>query len=161
MIRATVSRTGIVPVCFAAGVYAAGMVSAAVGMAIGAGWQAGYVAPPLMPPGWFFWAVWTVLYPCIGLSAWHVWRHRHETRVGPAAVAFVALMTLDLAFVPVTNVAQRPVVTAGMDVIGLALGVVYAWTAGRVSRPAVLWFLPALAWGPTTLGLKLWWVALN
>jgi benzodiazapine receptor len=138
-------------VIFAAGSLLLGGLSVALAMQLG---ELSLTAPGLSLPVWFFGLVWTVLYPTLGVATWRVWRHRERSGVTESLVLFGACFLFLLAFPPVTAVAQRQLVTAMMDVIGLSLGCAAAWGYRRVERTAFLWMIPLLSWLPVTTTLK-------
>lgn len=120
---------------------------------------AGTAAPGLELPSWFFAAVWTVLYPCLGVATWTVWKGRGRPGAQEALVMFAMSFLVSFAFVPVTLAASDIRVTAMMDLLAMAMGYAAAWAYCRVDRTAARWLVPHLCWLPITTVLKLWTVA--
>lgn len=48
---------------------------------------AALVKPAWAPPGWLFAPVWTVLYVCMSLAMWQVWRHKPPRPTRAYAIA--------------------------------------------------------------------------
>ena len=102
--------------------------------------------PSFAPPAWVFGAVWTVLYACMGLAAWRVWRRRGFRGARGAFALFAAQLVLNAAW-PVAFFGLRSP-GAGLIVIA-ALWLAVALTAAaffRASRAAGWLLLPYLAW---------------
>ena len=106
-------------------------------------WYAGLVKPSWTPPGWLFGPVWSVLYLCMAVAAWLVWRKGN-------ALVPLAFFAVQLAF----NVAWSWLFF-GLHSPGAALiDIVLLWVAitattiafWRRSLVAGLLFLPYLAW---------------
>ncbi len=146
---------------FAVAALALGMAPVPLGLALApAGADAASAsAPGVSVPGWFFGAVWTVIYPAMGVAAWRLWRRRLVPGVLEAlsslAVASVAL----LAFMPVASAAHDLRVTTMMDVLGLLSAWGSAYAVRRVDVRAAQWLAPLLVWMPLTTALKVWTLA--
>ncbi len=110
------------------------------------GWYASLRKPSFNPPGWLFGPVWTVLYACMAVAGWLIWRRRGlRAGAGPLA-AFAVQLLLNAAWSPVFFGLRAPGPAFGVLVaLWLAIVVTAAWFF-RVSRPAGLLLLPYLAW---------------
>jgi translocator protein len=135
-----------------------GLSAVPLGLALGPpGVDAGVASGPGVPvPGWVFGAVWTVLYPTLGVAGWRLWRRRVQAGALEALAALgVAFVTL-WAFMPVASAAHDLRVTAMMDALSLVAVWTSAWAVRRVDQVAGWWLLPLQAWMPLTTALKLW-----
>lgn len=112
-------------------------------------------APGLQIPSWVFAAVWTVIYPALGVATWRVWRRRTRPGAAEALALFGVCFLFLLAFLPITAAAADQRVTAMMDVVGLACSYTTAWVYRRVDAGTLPFMLPLLAWMPVTTFLKL------
>jgi len=107
-------------------------------------WFASLQRPPFAPPDWLFAPVWTVLYLCIAVAAWLVWR------AGGKVAAALVLWALQLALNALWSLLffgfERPDL-ALLD-IGVLLAIVIATTVAfyRLRRAAGFLFLPYAAW---------------
>jgi tryptophan-rich sensory protein len=106
-------------------------------------WYAGLAKPSWTPPGWIFGPVWSLLYLCMAIAAWLVWR-RGNAKV--PMVLFGVQLTLNAAWSWLFFGLHSPF-AAFVDVVLLWLAIaattVVFW---RRSTPAGLLFLPYLAW---------------
>lgn len=131
----------LLAVCFAAA--AAG--GAATYPSIEA-WYAALAKPSWTPPDWVFGPVWTVLYACMAVAAWLVWRQRGLV----GAKGELALFGVQLAF----NVAWSWLFfglhspgLAFVDILVLLAAIVATTFAfQRVSITAGLLLVPYLGW---------------
>lgn len=53
------------------------------------------VRPSWAPPGWLFGPVWSVLYACMGIAAWLVWRARGFAGARNALLLFIAQLVVN------------------------------------------------------------------
>lgn len=113
--------------------------------------------PPFAPPGWLFGPVWTVLYACIAVAGWLVWRRvGFDRSMAPYAVQLV----LNAAWTPLFFAAGwYAAALVEIVVLLVAIGVTVAMFARR-SRPAALLLLPYAAWVAfaTCLNAGIWWL---
>ena len=110
------------------------------------GWFAALDKPAMMPPGWVFGAVWTVLYILLGIALAMLLHARGARWRGGATALFMLLLLATFAW-PLTFFAFHKVGTAFlllavMIVMTIAL-VVLLW---RIRRGAALLMLVFLAW---------------
>jgi tryptophan-rich sensory protein len=134
---------------------------AGVGGLAAAASQATYRAldlPPYAPPSWLFGPVWSVLYLCIGVAGWLLWRAGGWDRV---MWLWSAQLLLNLAWTPLFFAADLYAV-ALVEILALAasigLLVVWAWHRSR----AAAWLLaPYLAWVCFATALNAGIVVLN
>lgn len=143
---------------------AAAAFIAAVFLAAGAGqWLAGEPGqwyrllrkPFFTPPGWLFGPVWTVLYVCMGVAAWLVWRRDARRGRGVALAAFSVQLALNAAW-PALFFGLRSPAIAFADIVALWLAVVWTtWTFFRASRPAGWLMVPYLGWLSFAVALNL------
>ncbi len=114
----------------------------------------GLTAVPV--PAWVFIAVWLVIYPGMGLAAWHL--RRSQTRTSDNLVeACIPLAVLIAGFLQTTafwfSDSLRGI--AGMDATGVVLSATTVWIFSRYSPTAARWLLPWAVWMPVTLAIKL------
>ncbi|WP_425148227.1 tryptophan-rich sensory protein [Deinococcus sp.] len=150
---------------FAGGTLLLGMLSAAISFA-----HAGprsvtmpaLLLPFLWPPPWVFWAVWIVIYPCLGVAAFLIWRKRQQTDVRGALLLYALTVVGTFFFLPVSNLTpNNPGVWTLMDANGVVTTYALGWLYSRYEKATLWWLLPSLIWMPLTLGLKAWLWALN
>lgn len=137
-----------VALLFAMGVLGAGMLAAV--LAIRRSPPEMIASGPL--PDWAFWAVWVLIYPCMGVASWLVWRQRQRQPVAGVLLLFGVALAQNLSF----WLAPDLVVVALVDLIGCALAYLVAWRYAGVDPAAAWWLLPWLLWMPITTALKLW-----
>lgn len=123
-----------------------GFISGQVGGDASSPWFQGLEKPSIFPPPATFGIVWTILYVLMGIAlamvcaAWGArWR-------GPAIVAFVLQLAVNLAWSPVFFGAHQ--ISAALYII-LALDVLVVatiWLFWKVRPLAALLLLPYLAW---------------
>lgn len=148
---------------FAVGMLALGMAAAGLGYGVfGPVDDARLVDPPLWPPRWWFWAVWIVLYPTIGVAGAYLWRARTSATGARAWPLFLASVAVGLAWVPIVQASgSRVVMPVLMDAASLAVALIAFAAARRASARAAAWLLPSLGWGVATTLLKVWRLMLN
>lgn len=121
-------------------------------------WYAGLAKPSWNPPNWVFGPVWTLLYFCIGLSGWLVWRQAGWRAAAPAFVVYGLQLVLNAAW---------SWLFFGLHMPGLAfIEIVVLWLSilatavmfSRKSSSAALLLLPYLCWVgfAGALNLALW-----
>ena len=115
----------------------------------GAATDIGLAAVPI--PAWFFVAVWLVIYPCMGVSAWLLWQQRAVTDVSVPLAVLAAGFVQTCAFWLTDGLRT----TALLDAIGVLLAGTTVWVVSRYSRRASRWLIPWLVWMPITLLIKI------
>jgi benzodiazapine receptor len=109
-------------------------------------WFAALRKPPMMPPGWVFGAVWTLLYILVGLSLAMVLHARGAKNRQRAAGLFGVGIVLNLAWSPaffaLHQVAAALGIVAAMIVVTVAT-ILLIW---RIRLLAGLLLYPYLAW---------------
>jgi tryptophan-rich sensory protein len=121
-------------------------------------WYGALRKPAFTPPNWVFAPVWTVLYVCMGLAAWFVWRWRSATRVALPLVLFAAQLLLNAAW-PVLFFDLHRIDVAFAEILFLLAAVTLTvWHFFRVSRPAGWLMAPYIAWVAfaTILNFSIW-----
>lgn len=108
------------------------------------GWYAELDKPPLTPPSWIFGPVWSLLYLCIAIAGWLVWR----ARLGSAMplLLWASQLALNALWSFLFFGLQRP----GLALIDIALllSLIIATTVAffRVRPLAGALFVPYAAW---------------
>ena len=107
-------------------------------------WYFSLNSPPLNPPGWVFGPVWSVLYLCMALAAWMVWRS-DAGRSGP-----LVFWGIQLAFNALWSFLFFGLHRPGLALVEIiCLWALVALTAAaffRISRPAGWLLVPYLLW---------------
>lgn len=108
-------------------------------------WYDGLVKPALNPPSWVFGPVWILLYICMGISLWLVWKSDSPEKKRAIGL-FAAQLILNAVWSPVFF---------GARAIGDALAIiVLLWAAivltilvfKKISKPAAWLLAPYLLW---------------
>ncbi|MDQ0731889.1 TspO/MBR family protein [Arthrobacter sp. B1I2] len=129
------------------------------------GWFAASTKAPWMPAGWMFRSVWMVLYACIGVSGWLVWRRGALT--GRVLRRYGLQLLLNLAW-PFAFFAMYPML--GPVALWLALAVICALAGvlvllildvGPVHTLAGLLVLPYFSWVVFSASLNLYSAVYN
>lgn len=109
-------------------------------------WYAQLQKPSLTPPGYLFGPVWSILYLCMGIAAWLVWRRAAFSGARVALTLFVVQLVLNGMWSWIFFGMQR----TGMAFAEILIlwGMILATTLAfwRVSTTAGMLFLPYLAW---------------
>ena len=101
-----------------------------------------------------FWLVWLIIYPCMGVATWLVWRRRREVRVQEPLLIFTVSLFQGFTFWLSRSVQMTQII----DGTGFMLAYATAWIYSRYSKAAALWLSPWLLWMPFTFILKLGWL---
>jgi benzodiazapine receptor len=128
-------------VCFAA----AGIGGAVTTQKIG-NWYATLVKPSWNPPDWVFGPVWSILYFCMAVAAWLIWRQGGFAGVKVPLVLFGVQLVLNVLWSCLFFGLQSPGL-AFLDVIllwaAIAATLVAFW---QRSMAAGILFVPYLTW---------------
>ena len=109
-------------------------------------WYRDLQKPAFTPPGWVFGPVWTVLYTCMGIAAWFVWRERVTAHVSVALTLFVLQLLLNAAWPPIFFGYRNPGL-AFAEIVALWIAIVATVSSFfRISAPAGWLMVPYLAW---------------
>lgn len=109
-------------------------------------WYPALKKPAWNPPSWLFGPVWTLLYICIAISGWLVWREAPEKTITLPMIFFLIQLILNGLWSYLFFGRQNPG-AAFVDIVILwlliALYAVFSWD---VSRIASLLFVPYFLW---------------
>jgi tryptophan-rich sensory protein len=109
-------------------------------------WFDALAKPELMPPGWTFGVVWTLLYILLGLALAMILHARGSRGRGPAVALFGLQLLLNYAWSPAFFAAHKVTLALGMIVAILLISIVTALLFARIRKGAALLMLPYLAW---------------
>jgi benzodiazapine receptor len=121
-------------------------------------WYPTLAKPPWTPPSWLFGPVWTLLYACIAVVAWRIWRQP----ASPARSTLLRRWWVQLALNGAWSWAffhfRSPIV--GLAVIGALLLLIGSMQPrlARADRPSALLWTPYVLWVAfaTALNLSIW-----
>ena len=117
-------------------------------------WYQNLQQPSFTPPDWLFGPVWTVLYVCMGLAAWFVWRERVTAHVSVALTLFVLQLLLNAAWPPIFFGCRNPGL-AFAEIVALWIAIVATVSSFfRISAPAGWLMVPYLVWVTFAAGLN-------
>ena len=109
-------------------------------------WYADLAKPTWTPPGWAFGPVWSLLYTCMAVAAWLVWRQTGLADARGPLLLFAVQLGLNVAWSWLFFGLMSPVLGFA-DIlllwIAIAATLVAFW---RKSMAAGLLFVPYLAW---------------
>lgn len=107
--------------------------------------------PPLMPPGWLFPVVWTMLYVLMGLSSYLVWRwqgRRYELRQTQrrALLFYLAQLFFNFCWSLLFFVAQWHAIAFVWLLVLFLLVLAYMLNARRIDNLASMLMIPYAVW---------------
>lgn len=111
------------------------------------------VRPEWAPPGWLFAPVWSVLYLCLGISAWLVWRERGFRAASTALVLFMSQLAANALWTWLFFVWQQGALAFAEILILWALILATLLAFWRVRPLAGALLLPYLVWVTFALAL--------
>lgn len=131
----------LIAVCFAAG----WIGSLATAPKINT-WYAALIKPAWTPQGWIFAPVWSLLYLCMAVAAWLIWRHDGWPKASLPMTLFGLQLLLNAAWSWLFFGLKNPGL-AFYDILALWAAIAATTVAfwGR-SRAAGLLFIPYLLW---------------
>lgn len=110
------------------------------------GWYAALAKPSWNPPDWIFGPVWSVLYLCMAIAAWLVWRRHGLSGAGWPLAVFAVQLALNAVWSWLFFGCESPG-TAFIDVLLLWTAIIATMAAfWRRSTAAGVLFVPYLAW---------------
>lgn len=126
------------------------------------GWYEQLVRPALSPPNWVFGVVWPILYLCLGVVLYRLWRAKVcSVDVGRARQLFVVQLVLNGLWTPVFF-GQQEIVLALYMLIGIVVCVVYLMiVVCRFDRVSMWLLVPYELWLLFAMYLNWQFVALN
>lgn len=109
-------------------------------------WFSALEMPAIYPPGWLFGVAWTVLYALMGFALAVIAAAKGARGRGPAVLAFVMQLVLNLAWSPMFFVSHQ--ITGALILmilldLAVIVTIVLFW---KIRRSAALLMLPYLAW---------------
>lgn len=114
-----------------------------------------YNIPSAYPPNWVFIVLWTVLYPCMGLSIGHIYKLRRQIDITGILISYIILLSTNLMFVPIMNLSKgNPAILTFMDLNALVSAWLFSWLCFKYSKAAFYWSLPLTIWTPITFIIK-------
>ena len=121
-------------------------------------WYASLTKPPFNPPNWLFGPVWTLLYICIGIAGWRIWREPSSPHRNRAFKLWWIQLALNAIWTPIffgahaTFAALIVIVLLDITVLALLKPAFKTCTvAGALLLPYLAWILFA-----TLLNEELW-----
>lgn len=116
------------------------------GSGYGNPWFDALAKPTIMPPGWVFGVVWTLLYIAMGLALAMILNARGARGRGLAIALFVAQFALNLIWSPVFFALHQVTLAFWLIVPMFASGVAAALAFGRIRAVAAWLLVPYLGW---------------
>jgi translocator protein len=102
--------------------------------------------PEIVPPGWVFGLVWTLLYIMLGLAVAMILHARGAKGRGSALTLFGVQLLLNLAWSPTFFAAHQVTIAFWMILTILALAIATTFAFARIRKVAAWLLLPYLIW---------------
>jgi translocator protein len=102
--------------------------------------------PPIVPPGWVFGLVWSILYVMQGLALAVILNARGARGRSSALGWFAAQFVLNLCWSPLFFAAHQVTAALFLIVIILALAIVTTFAFAKIRKIAAWLFVPYLVW---------------
>jgi tryptophan-rich sensory protein len=106
-------------------------------------WYAGLAKPAFNPPNWVFAPVWSLLYICIALAGWRIWR---ADKSAPLKPLWIGQLILNFLWSPVFFGLRLPGPALVVILALLATILVFIARAWNRDRIAAWLFIPYAAW---------------
>ena len=157
MTRQALKTQALGLVCWLVATFAAGSVGA-IASARAATFYGQLSQPSWAPPAWLFGPVWSVLYLCMAVAAWLVWRERGFKGAPVALWLFVIQLAANALWTWLFFVLHAGALSTAEILVLLLLiaaTIIKFWSIHRV---AALLLMPYLAWVSfaSALTLSLW-----
>jgi tryptophan-rich sensory protein len=123
-------------------------------------WYASLAKPSWTPPDWIFGPVWTVLYACMAVAAWLVWRQQGMIAARIPLVIFGIQLVMNVAWSWLFFGLQSPGL-AVIDIFLLLAAIIATLIAfWRRSGIAGLLLVPYFGWVgfASALNVAIWWM---
>ena len=118
----------------------------ASGSGYGNPWFDALIKPEIMPPGWVFGVVWTLLYIALGLSLALILHARGARGRGLAVGLFLVQLLLNYSWSPIFFAMHQVGIALLVVLAMLVLSIVVTLLFARI-RPAAAWLMvPYIAW---------------
>jgi len=102
--------------------------------------------PSWTPPNGIFGPVWTILYVCMGVALWLVWREPSTERRNAAIVFFLIQLLLNF-FWSIVFFAFHNIGWAVIEIIALWIMILITiFSFRKISKPATWLMVPYIAW---------------
>ena len=140
------------------GCYTVGFIGAEASMRGLGGWYEAITKPSWAPPNWAFSPIWTVLYGCLSVACWMVFRETGYPSRRPALILFWIQLVVNGLW-PFFFFMWHRLVFGLIDLVVLDLLLVVCLLVMRLVRgSSALLMLPYLAWSifATVLNLVMW-----
>jgi translocator protein len=109
-------------------------------------WFNALARPDIVPPGWVFGVVWTILYVMLGLALAMILHARGAKGRGPALTLFGAQLALNLAWSPTFFAAHQVSIALWMILAILGLATATTFSFARIRKVAAWLLVPYLVW---------------
>ncbi len=116
------------------------------GSGYGNSWFDALEKPAIMPPGWTFGAVWTVLYILIGVVLANILSARGARGRGLIVALLLAQLLLNYGWAPLFFAAHQVTLALVLIVVILLVALAATLLLWRVRRGSAMLMLPYLAW---------------
>lgn len=112
----------------------------------GNAWFDALIKPEIMPPGWVFGVVWTILYLLMGFALAMILNARRARGRGLAIWLFIIQFAVNLAWSPVFFAAHQVTTAFWIIIAMLVLAIATTFAFGRVRKAAAWLMVPYLVW---------------
>jgi translocator protein len=109
-------------------------------------WFSALDLPPIVPPGWVFGLVWTMLYILLGLALAMILNARGSRGRGLAVGLFGVQMLLNLAWTPLFFGAHQVSLALILIVLILIIAIATTFAMAPIRKQAAWLMLPYLVW---------------
>lgn len=109
-------------------------------------WFAALVKPAIMPPGWIFGTVWTVLYVLLGLAVALIIDARGAAGKGLALTLFLVQLLCNFLWSPLFFAAHEVRLSFYLIEVMQLLSLVILWRFSRIRAAAAWLMLPYVLW---------------
>ena len=114
-------------------------------------WYAALKLPPWAPPNWLYGPVWSVLYLCMAIAGWRLWRKREHPSAKDALAPYFLQLGCNLLWTLLFfGLHQIGWALLDFSILLWALGLAI-WRAKSADGIAAMLLLPVILWGSTPI----------
>ncbi len=110
------------------------------------GWFLAIERPDIIPPGWVFGVVWTILYIMIGVSLAMILAAKDAPGRGRALALFMAQLVLNLAWSPLFFAWHQVTIAFYIILLILALTIATSFAVAPIRKAAAWLLFPYMVW---------------